>query len=161
MQVSHVTAGYSDPATLGRFGEAVEAADKSSANRAAGASSQAAGSALNTILSRYDVTEISPAQFTEMIQKLYESGTISESELQQLTTIRHDLDTDGVEPDESVNLLEYYARKIEKSQQQSADSDAGAAGNQRLSPLLRRLDWVQKFAVIQSQPDAAGLDMTV
>ena len=33
---------------------------------------------------RYDVTDVSPTEFSEMIQKLFDSGTISQKELQQL-----------------------------------------------------------------------------
>ena len=110
------------------------------------------------ILSRYDVTDISPAEFSKMIQKLFEAGTLSDNELQQLAAIRLDLDIDGIEADESIDLLEFYARKIKKLQNRLSDSDAPAADHQQLSPLLHRLDWLEKFALIQSAPEAIGLN---
>ena len=109
------------------------------------------------ILSRYDVTDISPTEFSQMIQKLFEAGTLSEKELQQLAAVRLDLDLEGVEADESIDLLEFYARKVKKAQRQLSDSD-GPSDREQLGPLLGRLDWLQKFALIQSAPDAIGLN---
>ncbi|MHC4179561.1 MAG: hypothetical protein ACYSWU_18780, partial [Planctomycetota bacterium] len=120
-----------------------------------------AATAMAEILSRYDVTDISPGQFSKMVQKLFEAGTLSDNELQQLAAIRLDLDIDGVEADESIDLLEFYARKIKKLQSRLSDSDAPAAERQQLSPLLHRLDWLEKFALIQSAPDAIGLNAVV
>jgi hypothetical protein len=93
-----------------------------------------------------------------MIQRLFEAGTLSEQELQQLAAIRIDLDLEGVEADESIDLLEFYAQKIEKAQRRLSDADATAADRQQLGPLLLRLDWLEKFALIQTTPDVIGLD---
>ncbi len=160
MQISNVLPGYSDPAALGKRGEATE----SVGGRIAAAVDNALSPAnkpqaeLADILSKYDVTDISPMEFTEMIQKLFEAGAISETELQQLAAVRHDLETEGVDPDESIDLLEFYVEKIEKLQRRRDDSDGLPGSHQQLGPMLRRLDWIEKFALIQSAPDAIGLD---
>jgi acyl-CoA reductase-like NAD-dependent aldehyde dehydrogenase len=160
MQISNVLAGYSDPATMAKQGEAGEAAGARGLKAAEGHASPATGKAkaMAEILSRYDVTDISPAEFSRMIQRLFEAGTLSEQELQQLAAIRMDLDLDGVEVDESIDLLDFYAQKIEKLQRRLSDADTPGAGNQQLAPLLHRLDWLEKFALIQSTPDSIGLD---
>jgi hypothetical protein len=159
MQISNVLAGHSDPAALAKRGEGVEAAAGQAA-KAAGLPARSAAAttaAMAEILSHYDVRDISPAKFSEMIQKLFEAGTLSENDLQQLAAIRLDLDLENVEADESVDLLDFYSRKIKTVQQRLSDADTPAAG-QQLGPLLKRLDWLEKFALIQSAPDAVGLN---
>ncbi|HUT09418.1 MAG TPA: hypothetical protein VMY42_02895 [Thermoguttaceae bacterium] len=159
MQIRNIFAGYRDLAAFGRGGETVEtAAGRSPENSERAASSERPVAALAEILSRYDVTDISPTEFSEMTQRLYDAGTISEEELQRLAAIRHDLDIEGVEGDESIDLLEFYARKIERTQRTMTDSEDSPAAGRQLGPLLNRLDWVEKFALIQSAPDAIGLD---
>jgi len=160
MRINNVAAGYSDPTAMGKRGEAGEVAGSRDGDAlevhlpVSGKRSEA----LREILGRYDVTDTTPAEFTEMIQKLYQTGAISDAELQQLAAVRHDLDSDGLEPDESLDLLEYYADKIQRAQRRMEDAEGAAAQRQQLGPLLRRLDWIEKFALIQSNPDAIGLD---
>ncbi len=122
--------------------------------------------ALREVLAQYDVTDISPRQFSEMIQKLYLAGALSSEEFQELSLVRMDLDLDGVGPNESLDLVDYYADKLgelrrgaQQMQQAAASVPAG-----RLPPLAdvgRRLGWLEKFALIQSSPEAAGLDTLV
>lgn len=160
MQIRNVSADHPDPTTLAKPGDTGEATGsrppKAGELHAFSATRETA--ALAEILSRYDVTDISPTEFSQMIQRLFGAGALSEKELQQLAAIRIDLDVDGVEADESVDLLEFYARKIKKLQSRLSDSDTPAADHQQLSPLLHRLDWLEKFALIQSAPEAIGLD---
>lgn len=160
MQISHVSAGYPDAAALAKWGETIEAAGGRAAKAVEPHAGLATGAAtaMAEILSRYDVMDISPAEFSEMLQRLFEAGTLSENELQELAAIRLDLDMEGVEADESVDLREFYARRIKKLQRRLEDSDAPAADHQQLAPMLRRLDWIEKFALIQSAPEAIGLD---
>ena len=162
MQIANVTAGYSDPATVGKRGDAIEALAGRALKTADLRTPSTAGgrSAAGAILARYDVTRISPTEFSEMIQKLRQADAVSESEFQELAAIRLDLESAGVKPDESVNLMDFYARKVKELQGKFENADAAAA-RQQLGPVLRRLDWVQKFATIQSNPGAVGLDARV
>jgi len=159
MHIPGIFAGAGDLAAFGRAKETTDGAvgPASEAQESRGPSS-AATTALAEILARHDVTDITPAEFSSMIQKLFEAGAISESELQQLTAIRHDLDTEGVEPDESLDLLDFYARRIRRQQRQLEDVDGQPAAHQQLGPALRRLDWLEKFALIHEAPDAIGLN---
>ena len=160
MQISNVLSGYPDPTALGKRGETAQTAGArgSQTVELRGSTAAESSAALAEILSHYDVADISPAEFTEMIQKLYEAAAISDKELQQLAAIRHDLDTADIDPDESLDLLEFYAEKIEKLQRRLDESEGPSARRQQLGPLLRRLDWIEKFSLIQSAPDAIGLD---
>ena len=159
MHIPSIFAGYSDLAPFGKNKEAADAAGGRAPEAAeARGSTSATTAAAAEILSRHDVTDITPTEFSMMIQKLYEAGAISEGELQQLTAIRHDLDTEGVEPDESLDLLDFYTRRIREAERHLEDIDGQPASHQQLGPFLRRLDWLEKFALIQSAPDAIGLD---
>ena len=43
---------------------------------------------LREILTRYDVTNISPSEFSEMIRKLHEAGALTDQEFQELSLIQ-------------------------------------------------------------------------
>jgi hypothetical protein len=167
MKISNVIAGYSDLATLisrekASAGEAV--AEERPGTQPLHATAQGGPTAaMVAILSDYDVTDVSPAKFSEMIQELFDVGVISDVELQQLAAIRHDLEMAGLQPDDSLNLLEFYVEKLAELRRRDGDDGLGqtAGGRAEIGPVLRRLDWVEKFALIQSAPDAAGLDTVV
>ena len=84
--------------------------------------------AMREILSHYDMTDITPNDFSKLIQQLSDKGTISQKDTQELSSIRVDLENAGVGPDESVNLLEFYQQRIAKVQEAAAQSpNPGAA----------------------------------
>jgi len=64
------------------------------------ASTEQSSSALREILSQYDVRDISPRTFSEMLQRLHRAGVLADSEYQDLSLIRMDLEREGVSPDE-------------------------------------------------------------
>jgi hypothetical protein len=158
MQINNVLAGYSDPTGVAKRGETVAAAARGTLKSAettatAGASNRAA---LTQILAQYDVKDISPTEFSEMAQKLRQTGAISDSDFQELAGVRGDMEAAGVEPDQRIDLSDFYAQKVKQAQNKL--DDPNAASNQQLAPLLRRYDWVQKFALMHSNPQAAGID---
>ena len=77
MQIPNVSAGYPDPAALAKGGEIVEAAGSRppKAGETHAFSAGAGTTAMAEILSRYDVTDISPVEFSQMIQELFEART--------------------------------------------------------------------------------------
>ena len=160
MQISNVSAGYSDPATVSRRGDTGDV-DKNQTPPAVelkDAATAVPSVLAGEILSRYDVTDITPMDFSSMVQNLFEIGAITTDELQQLAVVGHDLDIEGIEPDESINLIEFYVDRIEKIQREREGADGPPLPHQQLASLLGRLDWIEKFALIQSAPDAIGLD---
>jgi hypothetical protein len=160
MQVSNVLSGFTDTTKLG--GKKPDAAETLlkvlKPSDAASQPSAASRAAMNEIMKRYDVTNITPEDFSKMITKLHDAGAISDQDFQELSTIRTELESQGIEPDQSVNLVELYGDRVRKAEQQSADQ-LDVASQQKLAPAMRKLDWLQKFALIHSNPDAAGLDI--
>jgi hypothetical protein len=160
MQVSNVLSGFTDTTKLG--GKKPDVAETLlkvlKPSDAASQPSAASRAAMNEIMKRYDVTNITPEDFSKMITKLHDAGAISDQDFQELSTIRTELESQGIEPDQSVNLVELYGDRVRKAEQQSADQ-LDVASQQKLAPAMRKLDWLQKFALIHSNPDAAGLDI--
>jgi len=149
---------------LGKRHQPREAAAGQTPETPATQASQTAGNAvLQEILASYDVTDMSPREFSEMLQKLYEAGALTDQELQELSLIRVDLDLEGVDPDKTLNLVDFYVEKINELSQ-SLDDVEDPAGlllsdrSARLAPVKRRLEWLQKLAAVQSAPDGVGLD---
>jgi hypothetical protein len=159
MQISNVLAGWADPAAVAKRNDPFEAAGTRAAKAAetGSAATPSNRAALGQILGKYDVRRITPTEFAEMIQKLQKSGAITEGEFQELAAIRLDLESAQLKVNEPVNLMEFYAQKIKDAQRQSENADAPST-RQQLKPLLRRLDWIEKFSVIQANPGAAGVD---
>jgi hypothetical protein len=161
MRIGNVLGGYADPAALGKRVETTEGAARRAVSPAEPGSGGSADSSLvRQILSRYDMSNISPAEFSEMIQNLHQAGAISDGELQELSTVRTDLDADGISANKKIDLTKYYEQKLQEARQQLTGVD-DATAQRRLTPIQRKLDWVQKFALMQSQPDVKGVNAVV
>ena len=117
---------------------------------------------MGAILAQYDVSDITPKQFSEMVQKLRDTGCMDEADLRELTQIRSDLDGSGIEANEKVNLLTHYQQRLHTLQSQSQTLDSGSAETatvkQSMAGVQRRLDWLQKLATMHETSDAMGLD---
>ncbi len=163
MQISNIISNLADPATWGKNNEASPATGENALKsvQVQAQSNLSTRKASTEILRKYNVTCISPDDFSQMIQKLYQAGALSEKDYQELSAVRGDLEKKGVEANEPINLLEFYSDKVSKAQKELGDTLDEAAGQQRLGPDMRRLDWLQKFAMIQANPDSAGLDVAV
>jgi hypothetical protein len=161
MQISNVLSTLADPTTLGKKSEtAVQAGSNVLKSlETQNQSNLNTNKAMADVLRKYDVTKISPEQFSQMIQKLYQSGTLSEKDYQELSSIRIDLENAGVEPDESINMLDFYTNKITKAQKELGAGIEDPVKQKSLTPDLHRLDWLQKFATVQANPDAVGLNL--
>ncbi|MFH1920012.1 MAG: hypothetical protein ABIP48_09025 [Planctomycetota bacterium] len=122
-----------------------------------------ATAAFREILADYDVTRISPRRFSEMIRKLHDANLLSDQQFQELSLIRGDLDLDGVDSDESLNLVDFYLDKL-RDLGLSPEDLGGAGGSlsasqvSQLAPLRHRLEWVEKLATVQSGTERDGLD---
>jgi len=160
MRISGILAGLSELAQQARrepIGPAGPIASPGQEARPVGVAASPA--ALRGVLARYDVTDISPRDFSEMIQRLYDAGAINDGQLQELAAVRLDLEQADVAPDESIDLLDFYARRIEKAQHRFGDGN-GATRTQ-LAPLLRRLEWIEKLAVLHDTAGELGMDALV
>lgn len=159
MQITGLSAGYSDSGAVGRRNELLEAV----AGKGREQNAQAAGGLnarmeeLKGIVSQYDLADITPRDFSEMLRELRDTGALTEAEYADLAQIRLDMDIENLDPDESLNLLEFYGKSIDRAR---GDSDSDAASTM-LASMERRLDWLEKVAVLQESPDAAGLNALV
>ena len=154
MQIQSVLSGYTDPTTK-RQTELIDAVTGRMVGEGGKSEASASLSVTDTardILDNYDVTEITPSQFTEMIQRLFDAGAITQQEFEQLATIRLDMDSAGIDPNESVDLLQFYRDKVDQAQRQNSAAEGVPAA------LIQRLDWIEKFAMIQGDSDSLGID---
>ncbi len=141
-----------------------EPADAASATEALSpppaAPSQGIGSVFRQILSRYDIREISPREFSELIGRLKEANQISDAELKELSAMRVELDLAKADPDQPIDVLKFFTQKLRAQEDQasrpgSRGADAAAIEGV-LAPIRRQVAWARKFAIAVS--DGAGVD---
>jgi hypothetical protein len=161
MQIKSVLARGADLTAFGRRGEPAE---PSGGTTAAGLPEAAPGlprtDAVRRILSEYDVTDISPQSLRQLLQRLRQAGALSDKDYQELAAIPGELEREGIRPDEEVDLLrlcrEKFAALAGRPPAKSGEPPEGLAP---AADLRRRLDWIQKFALIQSGEGAVGMDV--
>ena len=157
MQVNNIMAGLSDASSLAK-GRTSAAATTAHQAAAAATPTVLAGNspAVRAILAKYDVTDITPNEFTQMTQQLYAAGAIS-SQRPARPHCRADRSVGRRrEPDDSINLVAFYQQKIQQAQSQTTAPNA-AAQPQQIAPLVHRLDWVEKFKMMKDDPAATGV----
>jgi hypothetical protein len=113
--------------------------------------------AMRQVLSQYDMTNITPNNFANLVQQLSAKGAISSTDAQQLAAIPGELQNAGVGPNESVNLLQFYQEQISKVQGTATQSPSAAA-EANFSQLVGRMQWLAKFASARNPGNAAGLN---
>jgi len=114
------------------------------------------------ILSRYDVTDISSRDFSEMLQELYHAGALTDEQFQDLSRVRLDLDSSNIDPRQPLDLVQFYSQKLEQlpSTLREFGEQAGFSPVDRaaMAVVQRRLAWLGKVAAIQSVPDGTDVD---
>lgn len=168
MQIDSIGKGYQGPLAL-MPAPATDRANASSMGVLATADASGSGNSasFHEILAHYDVTQITPREFSELVQKLHESGDISDTEAQELALIRVDLDSNNADPDEPIDLLNFFEQKLKSLEEQwselreKAADTTGAPPDREalLGPARRQLDWIQKFAVIHEEKYAEPMDL--
>jgi hypothetical protein len=159
MFVKNILSTGAKAAQLARGAKAAVGAAAASANPATTSPANApASDAMRQAVAGYDVTNISPRAYSEMLQKLRQANTLSEKDYQDLSSIRADLDRDGVNPDQPVNLVDLYTKKLAGIRGQSAAGQPTAAQQAAATSSQRQLDWLQKFARLHSGQVSTGLD---
>lgn len=159
MQISGLSAGYVDSGTVGRRSELLAAV----AGRENEQSPQAAGGPnammeqLKGIVSQYDLSDMTPRDFSEMLRELRDAGVLTDAEYGDLAQIRLDMDAENLDPDDSLNLLDFYRKTLDRA----GDDGETASSSATLASMERRLDWLEKVAILQESPDAAGLNALV
>ncbi len=156
MQIAGLPPGYADASAIARRGEPGHAAGGQTEGNTlqAAAGTNAAMEILAKIVSRYDLREITPRDFSEMLRRLHDSGALSETEYRDLVQIRVDLDANNINADQSIDLLKFYRQMPERPKRQGENSTEAAG---ILDAFKRRLAWLEKVAVLQESPESAGI----
>jgi len=98
-------------------------------------------------LGQYDLRQITPRQFGQLVQQLYRQGMISQEEYRLLGELRLELDRQGYRADEPLDLVEYLQDRLQevlRRQSRPGEEDPVAAAQEALR-LQRQLLWVQKY----------------
>ncbi len=109
------------------------------------------------ILARYDLTDITPREFSQMLAELHQAGLLTDEQFRELNEIRKDLASADVLPQEKIHLLDFYRRLLEKAERLGTDDTPGEASGQ-VADWRRRLAWLEKLASAQSEIMAAKTD---
>ncbi|MBS0209603.1 MAG: hypothetical protein JSS27_11690 [Planctomycetes bacterium] len=118
------------------------------------------------ILAQYDIHQISPRELSEVVQKLTDAGVLSPGDAQDLTQLRLNMDSEGIQADETIDLPSFLTKQIndqsnavEQLQSQPDSNSEMTAAKTKLDTLNRQLAWVQKFTAVQDSP--AGIQAVV
>lgn len=109
------------------------------------------------ILARYDLTDITPREFSQLLDELHQSGLLTDEQFRELSEIRKDLASADVLPQEKIDLLDFYRRLLEKADRLASGDVQGATARQ-VADWRRRLDWLEKLAAAQGEIAAASPD---
>jgi hypothetical protein len=124
-----------------------------------------AGESVRDILGQYDLNQITPREFSELVQRMSDSGNISTEQLQDLALIRLELDLGGVPADESIDLVQYveqrFESKLAEANKAAGEENTNPLENKQLLGAQRRLELLQKFHAIHSGDDPGELDVVV
>ncbi len=170
MQINSILQGRQDAMGLGKRLERAVAGGRAVMDAVAGSNAPNAPNSSNQaaaqIMSAYDVTNISPQQYSQMIQKLRDAGTLGDKDFHDLARLRVDLDSAGVSSTTPVNLLQFCSNQVSQAQQKlqaagQANTTDPATPNslpQSAGAMQRRLDWLQKLSLLHNAPGSVGVD---
>jgi hypothetical protein len=112
------------------------------------------------------VHQISPREFSELVQKLFEAGEISQADVQELSLLRLELDKRHTDADQPIDLVRFIQDQLREQEseinrqnrrhpEQPIDRDAA------LRLTRRQLEWVEKFAAVQAGRGSEAIDQVV
>lgn len=123
---------------------------------------RADGGAFHRILSQYDVTNITPGEFSNLVQDLHDAGEIDDAEFRELAKMRFELEQSGVPVDEPMDLVDFFTEKLQQRVDEFQSSRAAdplhppteKEANAFTAEAKRQVEWVRKFALV----NAAGAE---
>ena len=125
-----------------------------------GSAAGGSSAAFRQIVSQYDIHDISPREFSSLVQQLSTAGAISASDQKELNQMRVQMDLSGAPPDEPLDLVKFFQKQTQNVSDVAADSSSSATTD-FASTAQRQLEWAQKFATLQSSSDQQGVDAVV
>jgi hypothetical protein len=157
MKVPNILSGIGDLAARAKQTGSF-ATGATSTTAAASATPLSAASTMRAIVSHYDMADITPNAFSTMIQQLYAKGAISANDMQELSSIRADLEAAGIGGDQSINLEDFYQQRLTKAKSDAAQSPPDPSAAASIQAVGARLTWVQKFAAVGQTDASAGVN---
>lgn len=168
MQIASIAQQLLSPLSFDRKADSAAESDSAKPNDKArlGDSGLVGSGQFHEILSQYDVTNITPRDFSNLVQQLHEAGAIGDADMRELSKMRLQLEQSGASPDTPVNLLEFFQANLENKQrryddllrQGLPDQVATLRGDDFTAEARKQLDWVRKFALVQDSGDT-GVDL--
>ncbi len=163
MQIGNVLSSQTDLTSAGKRASNAGTA-VASLVEATSSTSTTSTSGVAEVMRKYDLTEITPDEFAEMIQKLHENGSLTDEEYSQLVQLRAEMQSDGLAGDEDLNILTYCEQKCAALQQRADAEEKGsaqrAATAKQLATMQECSEWVQKLQLVHESPDSIGLNAT-
>jgi len=125
--------------------------------------------AFRQILANHDVRSISPREFSELAQSLFDAGEITAQEFQEFAQIRLEADIAGAHPDEAMDFVALFEKKYAEQQEKLAEfeKEAGPAGlssadrDAYLATTKRQLEWLEKLAAIHEAGPTESINALV
>ncbi len=126
-------------------------------------SSEKTSEALRRIAAQYDVTQITPRQFARMLEELQQVRDLPEADLQQLGQVLFDLNEEGIDLDETIDLVRFYTKKLDKLQDTLEFRGGTEEAFREIAPTLaglqKRLDWLSRLALLHAAPESVGVNV--
>ena len=120
---------------------------------------------LRDVLGQFDLQQITPHEFTDLLQKLRTSGAVSDGELKDLQQVRLELDSQQTDPNQPVNLVQFLSQRLDQAQQQlktlggsNPDDPAQAEAAANVQSLQRQFTAVQRLTAVQVGAAAGSVD---
>jgi hypothetical protein len=66
------------------------------------------------------------------------------------------MDAENLDPDDSIDLLDFYRKTVDRAREDDASNESLV-----FVAMRRRLEWLQKVAILQESPEAAGMNALV
>ena len=135
---------------------AVSGAPAATTSDASSPSSASASAQVRSILAAYNLEEISPSELSTMTQQLQQAGALSPTDFADLTQLRSQLDSNGTQPDETIDLLDFLNDKLSSQKKQlntavqkSPNGATGVNSDAYLGQTVRQMSLIQKLSTVQ------------
>ncbi|MCE9606800.1 MAG: hypothetical protein K8U03_18085 [Planctomycetia bacterium] len=167
MQINGIAKQLLNPLSLGQSNPSSGSSSPIAAlDRPKATGGTTGGAEFHEILSRYDVSAITPRELGDLAQELHGAGEITDIDLRDLNKVRADLEQDGIDSDQPVDLTSMLEKKLAQStaardalraQKPSVSASDLMAADKEVAEKNRQLEWIRKFALVQAS-GAVGID---
>lgn len=101
------------------------------------------------VLGRYDLRNLSPRDFSEMLEQLRSKAALPGPLLDELARLRTQLDVARLDPDEPLDLIAFGESRIRELARGRIDGEHPDALSDQLSQSQRQLDLLRRIHVVR------------